>query len=189
MQSKGLSCYRYLVILHYILLVTLLIASVQSSIFDTSSGKSCQSNSFESQELENIWSKNISLSCWHLFEILPIKLCFYLLRNMWSLSNCKDTIGCEITIFYVSWIIMGPLYCRLSRRNTLRCSGRKWETRNWSSGKQDLWFIFSGYNNFFKMCPEGFKSADTSIISILKMTVQVPSIRELLCFCRYFGIL
>ena len=48
---------------------------------------------------------------------------------------------------------------------------------------------FLGIQYFFQDELRVLKSADTVLISILKMTVQVPSVREILCFCRYFGIL
>ena len=57
----------------------------------------------------------------------------------------------------MSWIIMCPLYCRLSSRSTRRCSGRKWEIRNWSSGKQDLRFIFREIHTLSKMCQKCFR--------------------------------
>ena len=52
---------------------------------------------------------------------------------------------------------MCPLYCRFSSRSTPRYSGRKWEIRNWSSGKQDLRFIFREIHTLPKMCQKCFR--------------------------------
>ena len=93
---------------------------------------------------------------WHIFQIpLP----FVFLNTAYYLTMipilCTRNILARYKIIYNILCVMNnnvSLYCRLSSRSTRPCSGRKWEIRNWSSGKQDLGFIFREIHTLSKMC-------------------------------------